>query len=276
MVPHDFLLANYPLYKLCDNKYNEDSILNNIKDIKYSINFNSHIILLEKNQILSLIKHLLEKTKNSIGKLKKMINTLLIFKILFDNPFFAKENNSFKNTVEIKLKEFRKSDVDNFNLLSPVNNNINPLETMTQLFSIHFSDKLLLEMLFEKFETVYDLDYLCNNHLILSLHPESKIINVDIKLNFKVINNLDKITFNKVNYSISCLINNEVCILAIYENFINNINYLQNNNKLKESAKNNLKHLINNYLSNFNKYKKYSNDTNPLIILNNLFTYLLN
>lgn len=272
---YTFLLERYPLFELCDDKYDNKYILNNIKDSKYAINFNSQKIILKNEEIINNIAYLLKTTNKICNKLKQVIHILIMYKILFDNSYFLITNNKFKTVTYNKIVELKRDANNSFNHLSPVNNNINPLETILKLFSLYLNNIYSIEFIFEKHETIYEMDYLCNNNLILSLHPFSNIIHDDIILNFKVINNLDIVTFNKIHYSISRLPLNEVCILALYENFINNINYLQNNNELKENAKKNLRELINYNLSNFNKYKKYSYNINPLIILNNLFKFFL-
>ena len=148
MTIYTFLLERYPLFELCNDKYDNKYILNNIKDSKYAINFNSQKIILKNEEIINNIAYLL-KTANKIrNKLKQVIYVLIMYKILFDNSYFLITNNKFKTVTYNKIFELKRDANNSFNHLSPVNNNINPLETILKLFSLYLNNIYSIEFIF--------------------------------------------------------------------------------------------------------------------------------
>jgi hypothetical protein len=62
-------------------------------------------------------------------------------------------------------------------------------------------------------------------------------------------------------------------MLALYEIFINNIKLVLSNIELKNLITNQIKLNLTFKLSNFEKYKKYNNNINPLITISRLLQF---
>jgi hypothetical protein len=71
------------------------------------------------------------------------------------------------------------------------------------------------------------------------------------------------------------ILEKEKIILTLFEIFINNIELVSNNKILKNNVLNFISELVSDNFSDYNKYKKYTFDRNPLVTLNSLINFYL-
>jgi hypothetical protein len=257
----------YPILSLFD-KCNDDYVYNEIKNNNFTIDFNNKITF-EDLDLMIKIKNLISAMDNLSGnKIKKTVLSIIIIKTIIDNNNFLMKNEKFRITVFNKLIEFKEDEYETFEKIKEITNNINPIDICLELYNkIIKSNYSLEKYIIKSYDILLDLNEISNTHSIL-------LDNNDSKFNFKVTNEYDIEKFNHVIYTlIKTSKNSEITMLALYEIFINNIKLVLSNIELKNLITNQIKLNLTFKLSNFEKYKKYNNNINPLITISRLLQF---
>jgi hypothetical protein len=258
----------YPILNFFDQC--DDYIYNEIKNNNFTINFNNKIKF-EDTNLINKIKSLLSAMNDLCGnKTKKMVITIIIMKTVIDNTSFLLKNEKFRQTVYKKLIEFKENEYESFEKIQQITNNINPIDICFESFNkinCIKSNYSLEQYIIKSYDNLLDINEITNTHSIL-------LDANNIKFNFKVTNEYDTEKFNHIIYTlVKASKNSVITILGLYEIFINNINLVLSNIKLKDLITKELKINLSFNLSDFEEYKKYNNNINPLITISRLLQF---
>jgi hypothetical protein len=280
----------FPIIELLlKESINEEELYND----KYKINFNTENLLLPDEEIVKKIKILLNAI-NLVGKPGNKIINIIVFKILSDNFNFVQRQSKFKITVLKKIDEYKLLNNDvisklkeityNEDFLNIVKKKINSsnIDSNTSKVNNINTDDIIKENIidklfndnFEQFNIEIneeDKNIICTNHCLLNNLDNNKV------LNFKLIHNYNINMFYKaINFVINQKdLKKEEIILTLFEIFLNNIELVNQNKTLKKNTLNFIFELVTKNFSDYDKYKKYTFDRNPLITINSLLKFYL-
>jgi len=273
------LVDDYPII----NKYSKNVKLNDNVNIKLNYYNESISNTISKEILLKLIKFLVDLVEKS-ERQDKIVISLLIFEIMLNHENFLLQNKKFLSVCLSKVEEFKKINYNDFDNFKLYNNNINPLDIIyekmyklnTQESNINITKEIPDEIL-SKYKLIYNSEI------------NDKISNQKLKLqnccnfNFKTNNMLNEEEFNLllgIYLDILSSSNNSRNIIHVYilifELFINNSDFIKKDELLKSFFCNKTKELIKSNFADFESFKIYNYNKNPLETVASLIRFYFN
>lgn len=282
------LVDDYPII----NKYSKNVNLNDNVNIKLNYYNESISNTLSKEILMKLLKFLVDQVEKS-DRPDKIVISLLIFEIMLNHENFLLENRKFLSVCLNKAEEFKKINYNDFDNFKLYNNNINPLDIIYEkMYKLNTIDSHVNNDKAEDINITREIpnEILSKYKLIYDFEINDKIEKQKLKLknsrnfNFKTNNNmLNEEEFN-LSFSIYLDIlsssNNSRNIIHVYilifELFINNSDFIKKDELLKSFFCNKTKELIKSNFADFESFKIYNYNKNPLETVASLIRFYFN